>query len=225
MAENGSTTTEGDAVGARIREARLAANMSVRELARRMNVSPSHVSQVERGIASFSVRALYTVVGVLDVSMDSLFEDPLRSPESDGAATPPRVGPGEPDPLVEARVVQRADARAAIPLQGGTRWERLTPRAEPVVEFIEVVYPPSAGQPPPDDMIRHAGREYGVVTHGTLTVQVGFERTALAPGDSIAFDSVTPHRFWNDTPHEVRAVWVIVDGPDEDASGTAGRGH
>ena len=49
--------------------------MSVRELARRIDVSASHVSQVERGLASFSVRALYNVVSVLGITMDSLFEE------------------------------------------------------------------------------------------------------------------------------------------------------
>jgi len=30
-------------------------------------------------------------------------------------------------------------------------------------------------------------------------------------GDSIAFDSTTPHRYWNETDEEVRAVWFIAD--------------
>lgn len=63
-------------VGQRIRDAREKNGISVRELARRIDVSASHVSQVERGLASFSVRALYTVASVLGVSMDSLFEHP-----------------------------------------------------------------------------------------------------------------------------------------------------
>ena len=44
-----------------------------------------------------------------------------------------------------------------------------------------------------------------------MTVQVGFDRTVLHEGDSIAFDSQLPHRFWNETPAEVRAVWFIWD--------------
>ena len=67
------TEEEWAVVGERIRAARQNIGMSVRELARRIDVSASHVSQVERGNASFSVRALYTVAGVLGISMDSLF--------------------------------------------------------------------------------------------------------------------------------------------------------
>lgn len=226
-------------IGERVREAREAAQISVRELARRVEVSPSHVSQVERGLASFSVRALYNVVNVLGISMDSLFEDgratsvtPPGSPGGD-AALP---GPGE-DPLAESLIVQRRSGRPSIPLAGGTRWERLTPKPEVGAEFIEVVYPPAEGAPPPTDFIRHSSREYGLVLEGSLTVQVGFDQTVLDIGDSIAFDSVVPHRFWNETAEEVRAAWFIWDNArpgdapqvDQDVGSTSAspssRGH
>ena len=60
---------------------------------------------------------------------------------------------------------------------------------------------------------RHTSREYGIVISGTLTVQVGFEKAELGPGDSIAFDSMIPHRFWNETSDEVRCVWFIRETP------------
>ena len=60
------TQSEWTIVGERIRIARESSGISVRELARRIGVSPSHVSNVERGLASFSVRALYSVVSHLD---------------------------------------------------------------------------------------------------------------------------------------------------------------
>src|SRR5690606_40785815 len=79
---------------------------------------------------------------------------------------------------------------------------------------IEVIYAPAAPDAqPPTDFVRHEGREYGVITKGSLTVEVGFESTVLGEGDSIAFDSSVPHRFWNRTPHEVRAIWFVLDRP------------
>jgi len=200
--------TEWVGIGNRVRDARAAAGMSVRELARRIDVSASHVSQVERGLASFSVRALYNVVSVLGISMDSLFE-------SGQAQRDPEEARGdEHGALDEAMMVLRAGGRPVIPLPGGTRWERLTPQPESGAEFIEVIYPPGHDQAlHPQDFIRHSSREYGLVLEGSLTVQVGFDKTVLHTGDSIAFDSVTPHRFWNETPREVRAVWFIWDEP------------
>ncbi|MBD3946517.1 helix-turn-helix transcriptional regulator [Nocardioides ganghwensis] len=221
VTENQASTAEWIAIGDRIRSAREAAGISVRELARRVEVSASHVSQVERGLASFSVRALYNVVSELEISMDSLFDDvspvaeaPSASDPSAGGAGHGRGSHGTFDPLVSGGIVLRAPERPTLPLAGGTRWERLTPRPENGAEFIEVVYPPA----PQDgdrkiDFIQHSSREYGLVVSGSLTVQVGFETTVLHAGDSIAFDSVVPHRFWNSTPEEVRAVWFILDSP------------
>lgn len=201
-------------IGQRIREAREAAHMSVRELARRVDVSASHVSQVERGLASFSVRSLYNVASVLGISLDSLFEDGQRA--LDGEVKPAAVAAAaavDGDPLVGRMLVQRAGARPVIPLSGGLRWERLTPRPEVGAEFIEVVYAPNQVASAPTDLIRHSSREYGIVIEGSLTIQIGFDRTVLEPGDSVAFDSVTPHRFWNETAEEVRAIWFIWDQP------------
>ena len=45
--------------------------------------------------------------------------------------------------------------------------------------------------------MRHGGREYGHVLSGRLEVQIGFETYSVGPGDSIHFDSTTPHRLSN----------------------------
>jgi len=195
-------------VGKRLRTARNLAGISVRELARRIDVSASHVSQVERGLASFSVRALYSAVSILEITMDSLFEN------FDLVITPARVedevaATSQDGSLDDAGIVLRASARLSMQLQSGPRWERLTAKPEVGAEFIEVIYAQAPGAAAPEDFIRHIGREYGIVTQGTLSVQVGFGRADMHEGDSIAFDSSIPHRFWNQTGQEVKAVWFV----------------
>ncbi|MDH5504884.1 MAG: cupin domain-containing protein, partial [Acidimicrobiia bacterium] len=49
----------------------------------------------------------------------------------------------------------------------------------------------------------------GYVVSGTLSVEIGFQRYDLAPGDSIAFDSTEPHRLFNDGDVPVRAIWFV----------------
>ncbi len=201
--------TPWDLVGERVREARTAAGMSVRELARRIGVSPSHVSQVERGIGAFSVPALYAVARELGVAMHQLL-DPAGSAAS-ASAPPPRSGGV--DDLEAAGLVQRAADHPSIKLSSGPRWSRLTAVSEPDAEFLEVVYAP--GTAAQSDVIRHDGREYGIVIDGELTVEVDGCSTVLHDGDSIVFDSARPHRFWNDSTREVRAIW-FVRGRDAD---------
>lgn len=232
MAET-DTTQEWSTVGDRLRVAREAAGISVRELARRVDVSASHVSQVERGLASFSVRSLYNVVSILGVSMDSLFEETSTPAGSVIAEAPDEADvTAQGGPLDESGIVLRRGIRPTLQLQSGPRWERLTAKPEDGSEFIEVVYAPNPGGTPPEDYIRHSGREYGVILSGTLNVQVGFSESQLGPGDSIAFDSQIPHRFWNSTEQEVRAVWFVLDAPagaedDIQTDGVAGHrsGH
>jgi mannose-6-phosphate isomerase-like protein (cupin superfamily) len=97
-----------------------------------------------------------------------------------------------------------------IRLATGVRWERMTSSPDPDVDFIWVVYDVGGSSSPDDSFIRHAGREYGLVVSGRLEVTVGFETTVLGPGDSISFDSTTPHRLRNAGDEPVTGVWVVV---------------
>lgn len=195
-----------DLVGERVRAARLSAGMTVRELARRIGVSASHVSQVERGIGAFSVPALYAVAHELDVSMHELL-DPPEAAKPPSAASGPQ--PTSHESLEEAGIIQRSADHPSIKLSAGPRWSRLTAVGEDGAEFLEVVYSPGATGSA--EYIRHEGREYGIIVAGTLNVEVDGLVSTLAPGDSIVFDSTLPHRFWNESAEEVRAVWFVRD--------------
>jgi len=195
--------TQWDFVGLRVREARVDAGLTVRELARRIGVSASHVSQVERGIGAFSVPALYAVARELDVSMHALLDPPAKD------AAGPTGGALVGGDLERSGIVQRAGEHPSIMLGSGPRWSRLTAGGEENAEFLEVVYAPHTARPEVD--IRHEGREYGIVIAGELTVEVDGATASLRPGDSIVFDSTRPHRFWNDSDAEVRAIWFVRD--------------
>ena len=76
------------------------------------------------------------------------------------------------------------------------------------VDFLSVVY--EVGGASAEAMMRHAGREFGTVLSGVLTVTVNFDDHVLYPGDSIAFPSTTPHRLWNAGTVPVHAIWVVI---------------
>jgi quercetin dioxygenase-like cupin family protein len=58
--------------------------------------------------------------------------------------------------------------------------------------------------------MRHGGKEYGYMIAGRLRVQVGFERYELGPGDSISFDSSSPHRLSTIGDRPAEAIWVVA---------------
>lgn len=93
-----------------------------------------------------------------------------------------------------------------IELMGGVTWARLTPGAEEGMEFLEVRYPP--GYSSGTEMLHHTGREFGFVIEGELLLELAFERYLLKAGDSIIFDSTTPHRCSNTAAGTTRALWV-----------------
>jgi transcriptional regulator with XRE-family HTH domain len=189
-------------VGSRLRRERERRGISLRELARRVGVSPSLVSQIELDRVNPSVSTLYALVTELGMTMSDVFGEAAAG---ERVVLPPR-GDG---------LVERPETRRVLNLESGVRWERLTPRSEGDVEFLYVVYPVGAASCPVDALVRHGGREYGYVTAGTLGVRVGFEEYELGPGASIAFDSTSPHRLWTIGDEPVHAIWVVI-GRDAD---------
>jgi mannose-6-phosphate isomerase-like protein (cupin superfamily) len=124
----------------------------------------------------------------------------------EGASGVPEVSRSAPPPPI----VQRGCDRRIIDLASGVRWERLTPQSEAMTDFLEVIYSPGGHSTDERRPLRHDGREYGLIISGTLQANVGFESYELSPGDSIAFDSSTPHEYLNKTGEVVHAIWVVV---------------
>lgn len=93
---------------------------------------------------------------------------------------------------------------------GGVRWERLTERADPLVEFLRVTYGPGSESCAADALMRHPGWEYIHILSGQLNVQVAFDSDVLGPGDSMNFDSNVPHRLSNTSGEDCVAIWAVV---------------
>ncbi len=207
--------SDADGLGPRLRALRLERGLGVRELARRLDVSPSAISQIETGKIQPSVRTLYALAAEFGVSMnDALFEQPATRPET---AAPPEAGAGSSPGLS----VQRAEGRPTITLSSGVRWERLMVWADDDVEFLEAIYEPGGSSSPDDSLMRHSGHEFGLILSGTLRVVVGFDEFVLGPGDSITFPSSTPHRLSNEGTETVRGVWVVRGRRGDARSGSS----
>jgi DNA-binding XRE family transcriptional regulator/quercetin dioxygenase-like cupin family protein len=213
-----------DRVGERVATHRKDRHLKVSELARLVGVSPSLISQIERGQSQPSVATLFALAESLDVPVDAFFvkdggavaaapaQPPAAKPtESDGAAAAPaptQAGDAAVQGVSSKRYVVRRDARSAINIEGGVLWERLTPETLPHVDFLELIYEPGAESNP--ELYRHPGSEMVLVLSGRFDIYVGFERYELGPGDSIHFPSTFPHRYVNPTDDVSRAVTVIL---------------
>lgn len=220
-------TPELGEMGERLRAARRARSLSLRDLAGRLGVSPSLISQVETGRASPSVATLYAIATELEVSLDDLLFTG-RTGSAPGRADD--LAPGGGAALAAAVLaasatpVQRASDRRHIRLASAVTWERLTTSSEPGVEFLLVTYEVGGASSATDAFQRHAGHEWGHVLSGRLHVTISFEDYILEPGDSISIDSSIPHRLWNDGDEPVRAIWFVLGRHDSDPRVPAGWG-
>ncbi|MFF8933557.1 helix-turn-helix domain-containing protein [Streptomyces paradoxus] len=200
-------------VGARIRQARLERGTSLRALAREVGVSPSLVSQIETGKSQPSVSTLYAITTALGISVESLFdvgESAVASaPEASPGTVPPVLAALAADPGRRIGPLVGAGARETLELDSGVVWERLgrVPGAE--TDFLLVTYRPGGSSSGSGALMRHPGTEYGYLTSGELVLTLGFEEYTLRPGDSVCFESTTPHRYRNDGGVPAVGVWFV----------------
>ena len=192
-----------DGIGPRLREERVRSGLSQRELARRLGLSASLISQLESGMSKPSVGTLYSIVTELGVSLDHI----IRGEQFD-------ILNGRPPTPSESPLVHPEDRRS-IDLASGVRWEQLSSGTEEGVDFLHAIYEVGGSSTPDESLMRHHGREYGYVVSGTLTIEIGFDEYVVAPGDSIVFDSTRPHRLYNKGDVPVHAIWFVV-GRDAD---------
>lgn len=219
-------------IGKKLHAARRAQRLSLRKLAEKAEVSASLLSKIENGRANPSVRSLHSIADALAVPVNYFF--PAQEPEAKPAR---EIDPtsealngvslnhlqageaatligqvdlgfenGSPQP--ERRVV-RANARPTIELLGGVTWSRLIPAPEAGLEVLEICY--DVGANSGQKMTHHTGREFHLVLQGELLLELGFERYLLKAGDSIIFDSPTPHRLSNAGPVAMRAISMIFN--------------
>jgi transcriptional regulator with XRE-family HTH domain len=200
-------------IGEQLRARRQAAGLSLRQFARDLGVSAALVSQIENNKSQPSVATLYSMCSALNVSIDELFS-------SAGAAAAPVAVPekhsfhGALAKLNEEQADQASPAlrpgeRRQLVLDTGVVWEQLSPIHDSSVDFLRVRYEVGGSSVPDEKLTRHSGIEYGYILSGTLEVALAFETYELHAGDSIAFDSTTPHRLTNRGDVPVEAVWFV----------------
>lgn len=159
-------------IGSRLRQVRIAAGLSQRELARRAGITNSTISLIEANRSNPSVGALKRVLDAIPIGLSAFFAlepDGDRSPFH-RAAELLEIGKGP--------VSYRQVGRSMFGKQ---------------LQILDECYQP--GGDSGRIALSHDGEEGGVVISGALEVIVDGERCVLRAGDAYSFSSLRPHRF------------------------------
>ncbi len=162
-------------IAGRIRELRELEGLTSAEMAEKTGLSEQEYLQCEAGNSDLNFAFIYRCAMVLRVNVTDIIEG--QSPKLK-SYTVTRKGAGQ--------EVSSAHGMTYYNLAYAFR-DRI---AEPL--YVRSVYDPKASQKD-IELTTHAGQECDIIIEGNLMVQVGDHKEVLGPGDSIYFDSDTPH--------------------------------
>jgi DNA-binding XRE family transcriptional regulator/quercetin dioxygenase-like cupin family protein len=213
-----------DNLGTRLKQLRVKAGLTLRQLARKTDVSPSFVSQIENGKSQPSVATLYAFAQLLDVSIDELFDQ--RAAATPRPALVNGWGPNgnknpsnawHPSEYANRVSVVHPSHRSSLTMAEGVVWERLAATPEHAINFMKITYAPGATSTGGGGMVSHDGYEYGYVLRGTVEIVVGAETFILHEGESMGFDSTIPHVLRNVGEGPFEGIWFVHGRPLGDA--------
>jgi transcriptional regulator with XRE-family HTH domain len=163
--------------------------MTLAQVALQSGLSVGYLSEVERSRLTPSLSALKKIADVLKIPASKvMFEYGGK------AFSNADIG------------VVRRDARKRISFpHSSIEYELLTPDLKRRSSLLWMTAPPRTESGP---AFAHAGEDGVVVLRGVLDVEVGNVRHRLHPGDSIYFNSEIAHRWKNDGPDAVEAIWL-----------------
>jgi len=171
-------------VAGRIRELREISGFTAEEMARRTDLSVEEYLQCEAGNRNLSIAFLYRCTLSFGVDMGDLLEG--RSPKLRSYDLT-RKGEGqrieEAHHMVGYNLAADFRNRIALPL------------------YMEMKYRPGA-EYEDIELVTHEGQECDIVIRGHMKIQIGSRTEILHPGDTIYYDSATPHGM------------IAVDGED-----------
>lgn len=172
-------------LGRRVRRIRQDKGLTLKQIEARVGVSATHISEIERGNTSPTIRALERIAKALGVLPSYLIDIP---------------------PLPILRVQHPEDRRPLQMDRGSVSLDPLTDRLSCSELSLFVATVSANGQ-----VIAgpgHQGEEFCYVIDGIIEVVVNGNSHVLRKGDSIHFKAVHPHRIRNLAPTPSRTLWA-----------------
>ena len=176
-------------IGERINKKRNEKGFSLRELAGKVDLSASFLSQIEQGKASPSIENLKKIANYLEVKVSYLIE------EEDEALGSFHIK------KEDRKYVESIDSKTSIALLTSSKIEK---NMEPIMYEIKPGGESGRG------FFNHNGEEFIYIVEGTLDIYIEDQLTTLNEGDSFYFKSSLNHRFKNNGKKLTKAIWIVT---------------
>jgi transcriptional regulator with XRE-family HTH domain len=179
-------------IGPKIRTLRLKKELGLAELGAHTGLSTAMLSKIERGLLFPTLPTLLRIALVFGVGLDHFFTERTDRPtiavirKKDRLRLPDRPGAKQPSYLFESLDFPVTDRK---------------------MQAYYAEFPPHSN---PSELHRHPGAELIYVLRGQLAVNVADEQTVLEEGDSMYFDSQTPHAYRRYGRSSCAAIVVVA---------------
>jgi transcriptional regulator with XRE-family HTH domain len=165
-----------EAVGPRLRAARLERGATLAELAETTGISVSTLSRLESGQRKPTLELLLPLARAHQMPLDELVDAPETG-----------------DPRVRAKPITR-HGRTYLPLT----------RRPGGLQAFKIIMPPTPDAVP--SLSTHEGYEWTYILSGRLRLVLGDQDLILKAGEVIEFDTRTPHWLGNPGPHPTEVL-------------------
>lgn len=179
----------------RLRRRRAGLGLTLEAVARRVDLSTSHLSRIEEGHRVPRLVTLARLASAYQLTLAELFAEEPRSAIAVSRAEPPRVHRGNP----ATRGPSGRTLRWALRSRG---------TATTMLRVIEGTLAPDAAPV----TFAHPGEEWLFVLQGRLRLEVQREAVDLHEGDAAHFDALRPHRLLPMHHRPVRFLVASVPG-------------
>lgn len=175
-------------IGEKIAQYRKSKGLSIRELAKMAEVTPSLLSQIERGLANPSVNSLKSIANALNAPLFTFFTSEV----------------------IKEDLIVRGDNRKKVILPGDENviYEVLTPGISESLEFA--IMDLSSKSSSCTDYIHHNGCEIAYVLEGEVTLYLDGERFDLNKDDSVKIPIGVKHKWENNSEFKTRVIFAVI---------------
>lgn len=175
-------------ISKKITEYRTSKNLTIKDLANMIGVTPSLLSQIEKGTANPSINTLKQISNALDIPLFNFFIN---------------------DESTENLIVRKENRKKIMFSEDDSfAYELLTPNSQGAIEFMLMKIPPKTSSS--KELFSHKGEEVAYVVEGAVTLNLMNKEINLNSGDSVRIPPHSKHKWENTSDYECKVIFAVT---------------